>query len=68
MRSFTTDIRGHTYRAAWKLEGSEVVEVRSDYGNECAALDGREPGEVAREVLTRIVQHGMSGGRQPKRW
>lgn len=67
MRSFTTEIRGHTYRGAWLAQGSDVVEVRSDYGTIRAPLDGREPGEVAREVLTRIVPNAAAGDRQPSR-
>jgi hypothetical protein len=65
MRSFATEIRGHTYRGAWKLEGN-AVEVRSDYGTGWAALEGREPGAVAREVLERIVPRYV-GDRQARR-
>jgi hypothetical protein len=67
MRSFTTEIRGHTYRALWRLADASVVEVRSDYGSDRASLEGREPGEVAREVMTRIVQQGPAGGPAARR-
>jgi hypothetical protein len=55
MRSFTIDVQGQRYQAAWLQRGSDSVEVRSHYGSRAAPLRGREPAIVAREVLRSIV-------------
>lgn len=55
MRSFTIELGGHRYQGAWKFEGEDHIEVRSDYGKRRADLYGADAGEVARRVLASLV-------------
>ena len=57
MRSFSIELKGHRYRGLWKPDADDGVEVRSDYGKAYAHLEGRAPGDVAREVLQRMVSN-----------
>ena len=51
MRSFSLEVYGHLYRAAWRLEDDDALEVRSPFGTVWTRLNGRSPAEAAREVL-----------------
>jgi len=65
MRSFTIEIQGQRYQGAWKVEGDDHIEVRSDYGSCGAPLYGAEAGDVARRVLANLVatrQRQWGGG------
>lgn len=55
MHSFQVEVRGHPYRGLWRLEGADRIEVRTDYGTVWASLNGRAPGEAAREILANLV-------------
>jgi hypothetical protein len=52
MRSFAINLNGRRYQAAWTPPDGGI-EVLSDYGRWSAELNGREPGQIAREVLER---------------
>jgi hypothetical protein len=55
MRSFQVEVRGHTYRGLWRQQGEDRIEVRTDYGTVWASLDGRAPGDAARQILAALV-------------
>lgn len=55
MRSFEVEVRGHRYRGAWLLLDDKRIEVRSDYGRQSAYLDGKQPEQVARELLAAMA-------------
>jgi hypothetical protein len=55
MRSFSVDLRGHSYRGAWLPLASDIIEVRCDYGRTKVYLEGRQPGEAARTALAGMI-------------
>jgi hypothetical protein len=55
MRSFKIEVAGMPYRGLWRRDGSDSLEVRSDYGTVWTKLGSREPGDVAREILAGMV-------------
>lgn len=57
MRSFSIELNGHRYRGTWQPIGTDAVKVSSDYGAMTAPRNGRDPAEVARQVLAGIVAH-----------
>jgi hypothetical protein len=59
VRSFKIEVRGHPYRGLWRLAGEDRIEVRTDYGTVWASLQGRVPGDVARQVLSDLVPPPM---------
>ena len=66
MRSFSVDLRGHSYRGAWLPLSGDLIEVRCDYGRTKVNLEGRQPGEVARSTLARMIPEPESRARPRK--
>lgn len=68
MKCVQTEYRGRMYRAEWTHSG-DCVEVHSEYGTGWASLKGREPSEVARDLLQRIVEESSlsrAAARRPR--
>jgi hypothetical protein len=67
MRSFRIDVRGHSYQGLWRPDGADGLEVRSDYGTAWVELGGRNPPDLAREVLASMIPLSAEGLRLVKR-
>jgi hypothetical protein len=48
--------RGQTYSAAWHVEKDGRLIVASDYGTGSSPLDGRDPNELAAELMRKVLE------------
>jgi hypothetical protein len=66
MRAFRIELRGHSYHGLWRPDGPDGLEVRSDYGTAWVELGGRNPSDVAREILASMIPLSAEGLRLGK--
>jgi hypothetical protein len=55
MHSFTIQLHGLPQRGLWRCDNADSLEVRTQYGTVWVDLGGRNPAEVAREVLVGLT-------------